>query len=733
MAALAALTPLPAYSQNFEPVAPGDLNASVNGLVVDLSWSWGNAGTLVAGQSFEDEEFPPAGWDVTATYEGGEGNWLRYDFSDDEMTLAHDGDCAAILMMGEWNEEFPEESHQDEWLIIRPGDNAVYMDFWYYLHPELFDVGGYQDFPDHYYVKISRDNGASWEELWDGRWDIVPTDDVRMASLFLGQPTDGDTLVAFQAVSGEMESLYFLWAVDDVAFYAPDGEAVGQMSATRRHAAGIPSGVATHRSFISQSGVRTNAPARASSDEWLNNGNTTFRVYLDDEVIGDYIKRRSFTDYSAKEDGPHIYSVMAWSEADDVEYDEATVEVVTETPDFAPARNLKVSFTEQEGERYTVEATWEAPEGSMAPNHYNIYINDKAMGWVDATDELAAGQSALFKGIYTVGVEAVYTMPDGSAPIVYAQVTPGTVPAPLNVGIEAGAGVNTLSWTAPEYEGAAPQSYLVYRGNELIGDNVADTSFTDGDAPAGRYYYGIHAVYADGTVSLPASVTYGDEPAVAALPYVESFDGAHLPADWTVVLSDPRQTVKDMYSWRFDNWFDIAVAEGLGFSGDFASISSVAAGMNRLESHLVTPPFVPELLTAVKFVKYYDGPVASESTLFQLQASADGETWDLLADLTSCDNGPCIYSLADYEGQRIQLRWSVLSRNAGVAAVDNVEVCESVSVDEVVVSPLDDVVDVFTPAGVRVAEKMHKEQLKSLAPGLYILRGLSGSRKYIAR
>ena len=66
-------------------------------------------------------------------------------------------------------------------------------------------------------------------------------------------------------------------------------------------------------------------------------------------------------------------------------------------------------------------------------------------------------------------------------------------------------------------------------------------------------------------------------------------------------------------------------------------------------------------------------------------------------------------------------------------AVDNVEVCESVSVDEVAVSPLDDVVDVFTPAGVRVAEKMPKEQLKSLAPGLYILRGLSGSRKYIAR
>ena len=142
---------------------------------------------------------------------------------------------------------------------------------------------------------------------------------------------------------------------------------------------------------------------------------------------------------------------------------------------------------------------------------------------------------------------------------------------------------------------------------------------------------------------------------------------------------------------------------------------------------------MPELLTAVKFVKYYDGPVASESTLFQLQASADGETWDLLADLTSCDNGQCIYSLADYEGQRIQLRWSVLSRNAGVAAVDNVEICESVSVDEVAVSPADDVVDVFTPAGVRVAEKMHKEQLKSLAPGLYILRGLSGSRKYIAR
>lgn len=94
------------------------------------------------------------------------------------------------------------------------------MDFWYYIHPQLLEDGAYSEFPDHYYVEVSYDNGEFWSELWDARWDMGSADDVRQASLFLDQPADENTLVRFRAVSAEEEGLYYLWAIDDVAFRA---------------------------------------------------------------------------------------------------------------------------------------------------------------------------------------------------------------------------------------------------------------------------------------------------------------------------------------------------------------------------------------------------------------------------------------------------------------------------------------------------------------------------------
>ena len=43
----ALLLTLPAAAQGFEPCAPSNLNAEVNGLEVNLSWDWGNAGEAV--------------------------------------------------------------------------------------------------------------------------------------------------------------------------------------------------------------------------------------------------------------------------------------------------------------------------------------------------------------------------------------------------------------------------------------------------------------------------------------------------------------------------------------------------------------------------------------------------------------------------------------------------------------------------------------------------------------
>lgn len=215
-AALFPGTAIPAAA--FTPAAPGNLKADVNGIIADLSWDWGNAGEPTLAESFEADAFA-APWSVKNTYSFGTsagGNWEIFSFEDYEGTaLSHDGVRAALIRMAEeCDYEDLTTLHQDEWLMVRPGKGAVYLDFWYYIYPELLEVGGYQDFPDHYYVKISRDNGSTWTELWDARWDMGGVDAVQQASLFLGEETDENTIVAFNAVSGPEESLYFLWTVD---------------------------------------------------------------------------------------------------------------------------------------------------------------------------------------------------------------------------------------------------------------------------------------------------------------------------------------------------------------------------------------------------------------------------------------------------------------------------------------------------------------------------------------
>ncbi len=529
---------LPGMSQEcraYDIVAPEGLNATVNGMVVDLTWEWGNEGELVLFEDFEGDEFPSSAWSIKDTYSYDEiGKWMQYDFSDEpDDPLTHSGLRCAMLMMGNDNEDNPSASHQDEWLIVRPGEGAAYMDFWYFLHPELLDVGGYKDFPDHYYVMISFDNGKNWEELWDGRWDMGNEADVQQASLFLGGDTDEDTLVAFRAVSGENESLYFLWCVDDVEFYAADEVDTRALKVNQRVKHDMPQALAGRplKREFTPSAIAQRVK-RAPESEWLNNGNTTYRVYLDDKIVGDYLKTRHFTDYSSKEVGIHTYRVMAWSEAMDEEFDAASVDVAIGEVVFPAPRNVKASYTEQEDGKYIIQASWDEPEGDITPSYYLVYVNGKSMGWIDAGEEMRAGQSGMYKGAYTFEVEACYVYPEGSSVKVAAMTFPGTVPTPSSLTAKKNDGSVQLTWKAPA-EGDAPAGYAIYRGDDLIAANHQSTEFTDEHPAAGTYYYNVHAVYADGVQSLPATCRFkSGNPADVWAPYSVDFNNGHLPLGW---------------------------------------------------------------------------------------------------------------------------------------------------------------------------------------------------------
>ena len=726
-----------AQAQDFSPVAPGALKADVKGTVVNLSWEWGNAGESICSGSFEEETFSSP-WSVKNTYsfapESG-ANWMIYDFTDyPDEPLHHDGSRAALLMMAsEGDDADPTTLHQDEWLMVRPGTGAVYMDFWYFLHPELREVGGYKDFPDHYYVLISRDNGETWNELWDGRWDMGPAEGVQQASLFLGNPTDENTLVAFNAVSADEESLYFLWTVDDVNFYneAQAAERSVRMSAPKSvRSLDLDPNIPLYREFV-PSDPSAKKVRRASESEWLNGGNITYRVYLDDEMIADYIKARYYTDYSDKTPGQHVYSVMAWSEAKDLEYDKATVTADVGEQTFEPARNLKATYTLQSNGKYVIEATWDKPANDMVPDHYDVSVNGKSIGYIDSDSPLEIGQTGLYKGAYTFEVIACYTFPDGESDPVYASVFPGTVPTPGNLRVSLNGNDAELTWTAPEEVSEnAPAGYRLYRGTDFLG-TVTGLVYADRNVPAGNYSYSVHAVYSDGSVSLPStrSVAVGDVQPIE-IPYSENFASGHIPAGWNVDLVDPYGSVKDMYSWRLDNWFDIEIPENAGMQDYFASVSGVAAGMNRLETHIISPSLrIPEAGKAViSFDKYYfeEKPGPSGSAGFLLQVSKDnGTDWSDVKDLAVEPNGKCSVELGDYSGQTIQLRWAFLSRNSGMAAIDNVEVSYASAVD-CIGSEAGETVDVYTVDGVTVARNITAGAVKSLPAGIYILR--SGSR-----
>ena len=703
----AGLLSLSSECMAYEIVAPGNLNAKVNGMVVDLTWDWGNAGRCVHSESFEGEAFPPAGWQVKNTNAYDEaGNWGVYDFSEEapDMYLCHDGVKGAIVIPAGGDDDEPSTYHQDEWLIVKPGAGAAYMDFWYYLHPSLLDVGGIRDFPDHYYVKVSFDNGESWEELWDGRWDIGNVDGPRQASLFLGDDADEDTLVAFQAVGGENESIYYTWIVDDVQFYTSEDKA-----ATR------------------------------GSEEWLNNGNVSYRVYLDGEKLFDFVKARYFTDYSTKEPGKHVYKVAAWSEAMDEEYEAAEIEVNVGAFTFPTARNLQVGYEEQNG-KYLVTGRWDAPEGDLQPAYYNVYINGKSAGWIDTGNELSMGQSGLYKGVYTIEVQACYQFPEGVSEKIGGTVYAGTIPAPGNLRLEETDSDIRLGWNAPDTMlESAPDGYRIYRGDELIADLVAALEYVDKDVPAGAYTYSVHAVYSDGGVSLPSTAAREtDELKAVATPLVERFDNGHLPAGWDVTILDPNDRIKDMYSWRFDNWFDAEIPADSGMERGFASVNGLAAGMNRLESYLCSPIIALSASepSVVRFIKYFaeekQGPTGPAA--FKIEISEDGgDSFVDLADLRSMENGEVSISLEQYLGKEVMLRWGFLGRNSGFAAVDFVRVEDKTNaVDEIVGAAY--VFDVFSVDGGIVAKGVQADSLEALPAGIYLLHTSGGeTRKFLKK
>lgn len=615
---------------------PANLSATADFNKVVLTWERGEALDTLLNEGFEGTEFPSAGWQVktTNTYDS-YFSWFHYptdEFKENVEDWAdwiNSGDKSAAIM---FDDAAPHDDGtsavQNEWLVMPATKGAKYVNFYTYIDPQIVEWGADEEFPDHYYVKVSHDGGTTWTELWDARYDRNGASGWQFVTLYLGDCSEGDPIVAFQAVSdttNEESGLYFAWIIDDVQLLSAQG-------ATKADAAHSPAvspllGSRSHRAFT-PSGVKVKRPARAQQN---NVPAECYNVYLDDEPIAENIKTNTYTDTSDKTPGLHTYAVQAVSVSQDMTSELVQIPVEIAAPTVNAPTNVQLSYEYDESTgKYNVDMHWDAPEGERTPSYYNTYCNGALFGGY--LEDTSVGQSGVAKGVYTYTVTAVYENPDGESEPVGDIIALGTRNTVRNLADNREAGILSLSWTAPKPSDYTVTDYSVYRGNTLLGI-TAQTEFTDTESPEGLYDYSVKVNYADGVQSLPVtvSVKYGTVPSYK-LPFSEDFTGGLKPSNWTVEKVDGK--MKDNYMWRFDNWYDLPVSGG-NFAGEFASVSSSVAGYTNVYTTLDTPPLLRNSMglgesTFVEFdMDYMAGGKTSSAGLYY---SYDGENWAAVGD-----------------------------------------------------------------------------------------------------
>lgn len=665
MAFSAAALPAMCAAPDWVKGAPRNLTVTPDGSDLLLTWDWSVPANPTYEYGFEGDSFLPQGWEIRSSDNATEtSTWFRYpDYftGEGDEFLLHSGSCSAMIAMHD--ENLP----QNEWLVMKAPANAQYLEFWSFIPPEVVEFGADPDFPDHYYVKISRDGGETWNILWDGRHDLDQCDVMQQVSLFLGETTDENTLVAFQALSSEEESLYGIWAIDDICFssISETGESSGQ--------------VARHN------------PARTpeATEGYY------FIVFRDGEQVTDELGRRFWRDTEQKAAGTYEYEVCVMDIAAYEMFESAKTEyTISDEPVPAPADlRADVTFHEDTG-RYDISLSWNKPDG-RDPIYYNVFGDGARIGY--ELEETGMGQTGLYKGVYSYEVIAEYANPLGTSDPARVTVACGTSYPPENVRVENG----TLLWDKPAGP-SSPTGYDVYRGNEKLKESTTEMTLPLNGKLNEKCRYSVHAVYADGTRSLPAYIDAG-EPATHALPLVENFDGGHLPAGWSVEKGF--DAVKSVYLWRFDNWYGIDAPAA--FSGEFASISSEVIPGADMCGMLVTPTIdctnTDEI--AVMFDLFYTSPRMLSLCALDLQVSTDGgETWETAYSFKEDTDGSQNIDISQYAaGHKAQIRWYYRDRFAKYAAIDNVAITDDPSgVDGIIEDKPDSAAVYYTLQGIRV-------------------------------
>ena len=619
------------------PATPINLQAEVEGCKVSLSWQRGDNNAILTHEGFEGEKFPSDGWEVqsfnTTDYRC---SWFHYptdDFKelDNWQYYIKEGEGSAMVYMDMGYHEGI-VYNQDERLISPIYNDAVYLDFWYYINPMILEYAQFSDFVDKYCVELSHDGGKTWEVIWDARNHHNGLDDWQQVSLYLGEPTP-NTRIAFHAQSdmeNEWSTLYFSWTIDDVVI-SSNGSSSDAMHSTRQHThRDISDSMQSYKVFNSNNSTSLNRRFAAQEND---EPSSYYQVFLEGQLLADKLCSLSYIDISDKEAGTYTYEVKAVNEQGISEA--ATIQVTIAESTFNAPTNVQVTseYYDEEGWGEVI-ITWDAPEGNRKPACYSIYVNGVLAGVEIPLGEF--GNTWVAKGVYTYEVAAVYEYPYGESQRIGDQVAMNTRYPARNLEAVVDNGIVTLSWQKAKESDFTVESYKVYRGNKEIANIPAGETLTyiDNENINGVYTYSIKASYSDGELSLPIqqNILVNDY-AITELPYTQEFNGDLTPDNWMIeVLNE----IDPMFNWRFDNWFEIATP-CTEVKGNFASISSEANEFINLICSITTPIFdstnIPEGESVILSctMDYYS---AWESSYVCVEVSYDaGESWEWYADI----------------------------------------------------------------------------------------------------
>jgi hypothetical protein len=181
-----------------------------------LTWEAPASGGGAGGSLVEDFETGTLqdGWEIIQTNSTSGGGtpsyWTVNDYS--SADFAPFGTYHAGLWWA--------ESHQDEWLITPEVNIGVGTTLTF--ESTVFEGSTYAD---HYYVKVSTDGGTTWTIVWDastltgGGWNYYDYAYSIDLSAFVGETVK----IAFHAVDGDGQGLWYIWFIDNISVGNTDG------------------------------------------------------------------------------------------------------------------------------------------------------------------------------------------------------------------------------------------------------------------------------------------------------------------------------------------------------------------------------------------------------------------------------------------------------------------------------------------------------------------------------